>query len=83
MNWPKFIFKMAGIVHRNGIRYDEGFVGCVFAPDIYSAEQLMFRKFEAHALCEGWEWVNIFRSIGQQVNCEDDVSVFLSKWEHK
>ena len=83
MNWNKYVFKMAGIVHRDGIRFEEEFVDCVFAPDIYSAEPLMCRKFENHALSEGWEWVNIFRSIGQRVTRDGDVDAFLSKWEDK
>lgn len=83
MNWHKYVFKMAGMVHRKGRRFEEGFVGCVFAPDIYSAERLMFRKFENHALCSDWERVNIFLSIGQHVTCEGDVEAFLSRWEHK
>lgn len=82
MNWKKFIFKMTGMVHKAKVRFEESFVDCVFAPDIYCAEQLMFRKFENHAMCDGWEWVNIFRSIGKAVNSERDVEEFLSKWEN-
>lgn len=83
MNWHKFIIKMAGMVHKEDVLYEEGRVDIVYAPDIYSAEQLCYRRWEECARQDGWEWVSIFRTIAQRVTCESDIDKFLSHWENK
>lgn len=72
MNWPMFKFTMCAVVKKGNadfpetfVRMEEERVDYVYAPDVYAAEQFVYRRWEEVARQQGWDRISIWRTMAE------------------